>query len=123
MITVKLGQPVKIVTGYKTAAVSGTVTKIGRVWIEVTPDGWGRALRFRLDDQTDGSRVGVSPHFYTLEQWAEKQRRDEAGKFLREQGISVDFGSPWRGRETELAALIRPPATPSSTPSTTTEEG
>lgn len=82
-----------------------TITKIGRVWITVG-EGW-QEQRFRLDDQTDGSGYGYGSRFYTHAQWAEKQQRDAAVAFLRDHGIDVRFDSPWRGRETELANIIR----------------
>lgn len=117
MIKVEIGQPVIIVGGYRSEGRGGTVAEVARVWIKIQPDGttgeWARQ-RFRLDDQTDGSRVGLPARFYTLDQWAEREREDEAATFLREQGIEVGFGSSWRGRKAELADLIRahlePPA-------------
>lgn len=111
MIKVELGQPVMVATGYKASAQPGEIVKIGRVWIEIKTEagkGWHQNGRFRLDDQTDGSKIGVSAHFYTLEQWAEKERRGAALEFLKSQGITLEYGSPWRGREAELAALVRP---------------
>lgn len=115
MIKVEIGQPV-IMTGNRPGGEPGTVVKIGRVWIEVRPNGipgdW--TYRFRLDDQTDGSGYTGRARFYTLDQWAKKLRHDEAATFLREQGIEVGFGSSWRGRKAELADIIRahlePPA-------------
>lgn len=94
-----------IVHSYRQAPREAAITKIGRAWITV---GEGRhEQRFRLDNQTDGSGYGHGSRFYTRAQWAEKQQLDAAMTFLRDQGIDVRFDSPWRGRETELATLIR----------------
>lgn len=109
-MNVGMNEPVVMVEGSRgRRELHGKVVKVGRVWIEIQPEGWadGRTIRFRLDTQTDGSKIGAPPHFYTLGQWAERQQREEAFKLLREQGISVDAGSPWRGREAELADLVR----------------
>ena len=108
-VTVTVGQPVVMVRQYARQQ-RGTVVKVSRIWIEIQPDGttheWVRR-RFRLDDQTDGSRIGAFDHFYTLDQWAEREREAEAATFLREQGIEVGFGSPWRSRTAALADLSR----------------
>ena len=81
------------------------ITKIGRVWITV---GKGfRERRFRRDDQTDGSNYGHRSRFYTRAQWAEHQQQVAAYAFLRNQGIEIRYDSPWHGRETELAAIIK----------------
>lgn len=104
MIDVKVGDIV-IIGGREYEPREATVTKVGRAWITVG-EGW-QEKRFRLDDQTDGSEIGYPVQFYTPSQWAEKQRADEASTFLREQGIEFGWTSPWRGREVELADLIR----------------
>lgn len=96
-----------IVTGHRRPERRVVVTKVGRTWITI---GEGvHEQRFRIDDQTDGSKYGSPPRFYTLQQWAEKQERDEVTTYLCEQGIDLRFDSPWRGREAELAALLRTP--------------
>lgn len=115
-ITVTVGQPVVMVSGNHSRRMTtrrGTVVKAARVWIEVLPDdladepnGWNRR-RYRLDTQTDGSQHSYAARFYTLEQWAELERRDQAQTFLREQGIDLRFESPWRGHEHELAELLK----------------
>jgi hypothetical protein len=102
-----------------------TVTKVARVWITVQREGgegsgsWMPERRFRLDDQTDGSGYGAPDQFYTVEQWAKSERENAALAFLREQGIMVESGSPWRTRAAELATLIsrgefEPPPTPAA---------
>jgi len=115
-IIVEVGQPVIMVDGNHYGRMTtqrGTVVKAARVWITVQPDDnahkWA-AQRYRLDTQTDGSPYSYAPRFYTLEQWAERERRDQAQTFLRKQGISIEYSSPWRGHEHELAELIRPHA-------------
>jgi len=91
------------------SAKHGTVVKVGRVWINVQPDGvlGDFTYRYRLDTQTDGSPYTSAARFYTLDQWEQKQRRDDAVQYLHDQGISIGFDSPWRGREIELADLLR----------------
>lgn len=102
-----IGQPVIITYGDRTAPSRGTVTKIGRVWCEITTTGEYRITRkFRIDDQSDGIGIGHGIHFYTEAQWTERQLRTRATDLLRDQGIRVDYDSPWRGREVELADLI-----------------
>jgi len=64
-------------------------------------------MRFHLDTQTDGSEYGYPPRFYTRTQWAEKQLGDDAQAYLHEHGIQVRYDSPWRGREVELANILR----------------
>ena len=113
-ITVEVGQPVIMVEGNHSRHMTtrrGTVTKAARVWITVQPDDDAReyaARRYRLDSQTDGSPYSYAPRFYTLEQWAERERRIEAEQFLSEQGVRIERASPWSGHVIELAELIRP---------------
>ncbi len=110
MVDVQIGEQVVVTFGQRgLSAQRGEVVKVGRVWIEVQPDGSrpGHAYRFRLDTQTDGSQYASSSRFYTLDQWAERERQNDASKFLSDQGIRIDFGSAWRGREVELVNLIR----------------
>lgn len=85
------------------------VTNVARVWITVRPEGEmraGRDRRFRLDNQTDGCPDAMA-RFYTLDQWADVQRKNEAWAFLRDQGVDVRRDGPWWGREIDLADLIR----------------
>lgn len=105
-LDVKVGDKVMI-TEYR-AVREAEVVKIARVWITVKYLGkYSHESKFRLDIQTDGSNYGTPSRFYTMDQWEEKQRRDEASIFLSEQGISLEYRSPWRGREIELANVIR----------------
>jgi hypothetical protein len=89
---------------------NGTVIKVARVWITVRPEGATRDSgdrRYRLDTQTDGGDRAFAGRFYTLDQWAERERRNAADAFLREQGIDVRRDGPWWRREVELADIIR----------------
>lgn len=106
MIDVKIGDKIMI-TEYR-AVREAEVVKVARVWITIKYEGkYSSERRFRLDDQTDGSDIGSPSRFYTMEQWEEKKLRDEASVFLVSQGITIEYGSQWRGREIELAALVR----------------
>lgn len=106
MIDVKVGDTVivyeRLNRGH--SEQQGIVTKVARVWITVDT---GRERRFRRDTQMDGAEIGYPAQFFTPAQWVEKQQADEADAYLREQGIEVGWTSPWRGREIELANLIR----------------
>lgn len=109
MVKVEIGQTVMVTDGYgraKTNVIRGEVVKIGRVWIDVHREGKGWGWRFRLDTQTDGGTIGTPPRFYTLGQWAEKERQDNAAAFLLAQGVMVEYASPWRKRMVELARLM-----------------
>jgi hypothetical protein len=113
MIKIEAGQEVMVSdVGRSTANWRGIVVWVGRVWMQVVHEE-DRALpgafrrKFRLDDQTDGSVYSSRARFYTLEQYEEKRKLDDATSFLKGQGIRLDYDSPWRGKETELAfALI-----------------
>lgn len=103
MIDVKVGDTVVLVGDGRSREVE--VTKAGPVWITV---GTGSSERkYRREDGTDGSGYSQRPRIYTVAQWAEKQQREEALRFLREQGIVIGYGTLWWGREIELAKLIR----------------
>jgi hypothetical protein len=107
MVKVEIGETVMVLSGYgRKDAERGTVVKVARVWIDVHREGQRWGWRFRLDTQTDGSNFGSPPRFYTLTQWAERERENSAAAYLRAQGVSVDHASPWRSRVVELATLI-----------------
>lgn len=109
-IDVRIGDTVMIHSGggRSQQTYEAEVVKVARVWITVMTIGeYRHELRFRLDDQTDGSNYGYGTRFYTLGQWAARKRNDEAVDFLRGQGITIEFRSAWRGRSAELADLIR----------------
>jgi hypothetical protein len=109
MVKVEMNEIVMMVDGHGRTLRThrGKVVKIGRAWITVeTEDYPGWTERYRLDDQTNGGGYSYSPRFYTLAQWDERERQAQATKVIRDQGISINFESPWRGREVELAALL-----------------
>lgn len=112
MVDVKVGETVKVVE-YNGRRANGEnsreaiVSKVARIWITVKVGDWGRELRLRRDTQTDGSGFGYPSRFYTLAQWDERERQEEAKEFLREQGITVEYKSPWKDREVDLSAMLK----------------
>ena len=66
-----------------------------------------REYRMRRDTQDANSGYSRADRFVTAEQYAWEQARSAAFKFLRGQGFDLRGGSPWRGREIELADIIR----------------
>jgi hypothetical protein len=105
---------IEIIERYNRGAEAwrGTVVRVGRVWIEVVrveDNGDIRAARhkFRMDNQTTGTGYTNAPRFYTLDQYAAREREIEVSRFLKAQGISLNYDSPWRNREAELAELLR----------------
>lgn len=95
------------------------VAKVARVWVTLAAewqdtDYWGKPRtrtqewRMRLDTQDEGIRTThYGSRFLTLEQHAYETRESEAHKFLLGQGLLPGYGTPWHGREVELADLIR----------------
>jgi hypothetical protein len=90
--------------------IPAKVVKVARVWVEL-----GRAddmpmlmtWRMRLDTQDEGTRYsGMNASFLTMDQHAWTETRDWARAVLRDHGIRLDQGSPWSGREAELADLL-----------------
>jgi hypothetical protein len=61
----------------------------------------------RLDTQDEGSDYsGSNARFVTIEQNEWEETRAWGQGVLRENGIDLRTGSPWSGREAELADLI-----------------
>jgi hypothetical protein len=89
--------------------IPATVTKVGRVWAEMTPvqgAGW-HVYRMRLEDQHEGSKYpGSNATFATLEQHAWDETAIWAREVLTENGIRLERNSRWTGREVELADLL-----------------
>lgn len=91
------------------------VTKVGRVWIEMSRPEYANfswpGYRMRLDTQTTGSSTGSPTYFLTPDQLAWQERERAAVAYLKEQGLhhwELDTrGGPWRGRLLELANVIR----------------
>jgi hypothetical protein len=88
------------------------VTSAARVWVTVeraVPAGSFnyQTWRMRLDTRDEGSQYpGNNASVLTPEQYAWEVARGKAVLSLREQGIQVDYNSPWYGREAELLAAI-----------------
>lgn len=87
---------------------NGTVTGKARVWITVELEGRGfpREVRFRLDDQSDGSGGHYAYRFRTPEQHAWYEAQNAAHAYLMSQRITVEMSSPWQDRKLELARSI-----------------
>lgn len=98
MITLIAGQEVKILG--RGGTTRATVVKVGRVWCELQRQGGGCTERFRMDTRTPyapGKGYGSAPRFYTLEEWAERERAQADLAFLNKQAIRFDtyVKSPW----------------------------
>jgi hypothetical protein len=100
--------------------IPAVVTRVGRVWADLesqesdgrTPRGW----RMRMDRQDEGTQYsGSNASFATLDQHAWDETQDWAMAVFQDHGIDFRSGSPWRGREIELAdhlAKLDPNDTP-----------
>lgn len=90
--------------------IPARVVSVARVWVElerVGDEGWPKGWRMRKDTQHEGSQYsGSNASFATLEQHAWDETDMWARGVLAEAGIDLRHGSPWRGREIELADLI-----------------
>lgn len=88
--------------------IPAVVVKAARVWIELErADGLRGSWRMRRDTQDEGTQYsGSDARFLTLEQHAWQETRDWALAVLRDHRLTVQPGSPWRGREIELADLL-----------------
>lgn len=88
--------------------VKAEVVKANRVWIEIDQIDapYPRTWRMRRDTQNEGTGTSYVARFATVEQHAWDQRQEAAFSVLRGNGIRIENGSPWRGREAELADLL-----------------
>lgn len=92
--------------------IPAVVTKAARVWVEMKrPDvdtEWSiYRWRMRRDSQDEGTQYsGNNASFATLEQYEWELARAWADEVLQQHGLRVEFSSPWRGREIELAQLL-----------------
>lgn len=90
-------------------AVPAEVVKAARVWVDLkhADQAIGRTWRMRHDTQDEGTRYsGSNARFVTIEQYEWEETRRWALGFLWENGINVQRGSTWDGREVELADII-----------------
>lgn len=93
--------------------IPGKVISKGRVWVTVeevgrTAPGQPRRWKFRLDDQTDGTKSNYKARFRTLAQQEHAATFRAALDFLHQQGLRIEGGGPWGGREIELARIVFP---------------
>lgn len=91
--------------------IPAVVTKAARVWVEIGKPGapeWSvYRWRMRRDTQAEDSLFsGSNASFATLEQHAWDETQTWALGVLRDNKIDILPGSPWRGREMELAGMI-----------------
>lgn len=113
--TLALGQTVIVRRGHgrQTEYVRSVVVKIGRKLIDVEPEGDGYLFhferRFRMDDQHAPGNSSHLASFRTEAQYAWDLRKQEADRYLRDQGLEISNynPSPWKGRELELANVLR----------------
>lgn len=98
----------------QTRHIDATITKVGRVWVEMTAThdvrSQAETWRMRLDTQYETG--GLNPRgdsFATPEQYAWDEQRAATDRYLREQGITVESGSPWYPPEQRLrlAEILR----------------
>lgn len=90
----------------KPTLVAGVVTDKARVWIVVKTAQPNRVYRLRLDSQTDGSDSIYDYRFRTPQQHAWEEAQNAAWQYLAEQGVRLDFSSPWRNQPMSLARSI-----------------
>lgn len=89
--------------------IPAVVVKAARVWVDLerSGDGWPQSWRMRRDTQSEASDYsGSDASFATMDQHAWDETHTRAQDLLKENGIRVEFGSIWKGREIELADLI-----------------
>lgn len=90
--------------------IRAVVAKASRVWVEIhsAEEHFPAKWRMRRDTQDEGTEyINSNASFRTPEQHRWHVARSGGRQFLREQGISIAWKSPWIGREAELADLIR----------------
>lgn len=110
----KVGDKVKVIRGSGRLAdpIDGEVTKVGRVWATIKYGEWSIS-RFRMNLDPRSSRaMRCDDHFsypaaYTVEQWANRERRAAAVRYLNEVGIEIRIGRDWDDRHIELAELLQ----------------
>lgn len=87
--------------------IPAVVVEAARVWVTLESQIGHQTWRMRRDTQNEATKYsGNNASFATLEQFEWDETRRWAFGFLQENGIEVRIGSPWRGREVELADII-----------------
>ena len=94
-------------------AIPSEVVKVARVWIDIQKSGENLAQwsiyrwRMRRDTQDEATQYsGSNAQFATLDQYAWDETRRWAMGYLQENGLRVERGTRWYGREVELADII-----------------
>lgn len=97
--------------GRKPEPVEVTVTKAARVWVEMTKTGeepnFGNTWRMRRDTQDSGDRKYSqhNSHFYSVEQFEERQLVAGCRQILKDAKVDFDWRSPLYGNNEFLVAL------------------
>lgn len=93
--------------------IPAVVVKASRVWVDLARSDLSgnqlghRTWRMRRDTQDEGTQYsGSNDSFTTMDQHEWDETQHWARGVLRENGIDLRIGSPWNGREVELADLI-----------------
>lgn len=89
--------------------IPARIEKAARVWIDIV-SAEGIPLRWRMRRDTQAEQTSFSgsrASFLTAEQHVWEIEEAAARAYLNEQGLTIERGSPWRGREGELAELLR----------------
>lgn len=91
----------------RTEPLDVVVTKVGRVWVNLTtdPEKWPDRFRMRIATQDDGSQYTPRFRFWTADQMAWRERRAEQQRVINDAGIELTTRSPYRGNDDFTAAL------------------
>jgi hypothetical protein len=111
---IELGAPVVVHLPSKQGRYGGRyvpaqVVSKARIWVMVEetgrehPNSW----RLRLDTQHDGSRDHHRTSFRTPDQQLHEEAHVEAYRYLGEQGIRLEYSSPWRKTPWDTIRLAR----------------
>lgn len=93
----------------KYSVLDGVVEECARVWCTIKVADWPARQRLRLDTQDEGKRNGgwsSQLRFRTVAQHRWDEAHDAAIRFLSEEKIRVEYGSPWHHKEIMLARLL-----------------
>lgn len=89
--------------GRHATTTAAKITAVGRVWVTIEAANSRRQWKLRKDTQRDARGVGYATNFVTPEQLAYDEKASTAAKYLAEQGIRVEYDSPWRGSDGTIA--------------------